>query len=710
MLKRQWPHCTPVIVLVGMVLAYGLGFGCLAARAYPAHESAGAYDLGNHVQSLWHAARGHGLTLTLVPEFGDTRFSMHVEPTLFLLAPFVRFLTDDPRLLLWFQAIVMGLAGWPLFLLARRRLGTEWGAVCVVAALFLLPSFESATLFEFHSVSLTPTLLLAAMFFVDRALLANGDKRGIWADLGQRIPFPDPFAESAGWASDGRAVATFGVLAGVLFLLALGTKEDVSLLVLALGFYFFFSHRRSLGVGLSAVGLAWFVVATYVVIPANRLDGTHSAYLGFFSELGQTPAEILVSPLRHPEKVLGLVFSAGVLRGLAMLLVPLAFTPVPGWRFFVLAAPSLAIPLLSSNPMMNQLETYHYGAPAVAFLMLATVDGLTRLVPIVNRTYRVVSQGRATIGGSDPYPVRSAPTFFALVVLLVSIVYHVFRGYSPLAMAFHWPAVTPHDRTGDRLAASIPADAPVLAQAELVPLVARRPWVRIWHGPFDTEAEYVFLDVSHPKFLNRDGAQERLLADMAFDPSFGLMASEDGYLLLKRGAERVATTPEFFSFVFADPPASAVPVDAAFGEQLRMIAYETSRQTNDREGEPLVTLYWDVLRQPATDYLIALFLLDDQAVPVGATLHQQPVTVWWPTSRWNAGDRVRVLANTFPWWTGDRADFGYGVAVVIGQDAWDTASRLPVVRQDGGAKPIDGNTVLPLVEFRRVAGIPYARR
>jgi uncharacterized membrane protein len=112
----------PSVLLPVLILGYGLFFGLLAAQAYPAHESAGAYDLGNHVQALWYAAQGDGLKLTLVPEFGDSRFAMHVEPSLFLLAPVFRYITDDPRFLLWFQACVMALAGWPLFLLAHRRL------------------------------------------------------------------------------------------------------------------------------------------------------------------------------------------------------------------------------------------------------------------------------------------------------------------------------------------------------------------------------------------------------------------------------------------------------------------------------------------------------------------------------------------------------------------------------------------------------------
>ncbi len=40
-------------------------------------------------------------------------------------------------------------------------------------------------------------------------------------------------------------------------------------------------------------------------------------------------------------------------------------------------------------------------------------------------------------------------------------------------------------------------------------------------------------------------------------------------------------------------------------------------------------------------------------------------------------------------------------------EPWNVASRLPVIRDDGGLAPLDDGTLLPLVDFKRVAGIPY---
>ena len=682
------------IILLALVCLYAAGFGTLAVRAYPAHETGGAFDLGNHVQALRNAARGGGLSLTLVPEFGPTRFAMHVEPTLFLLAPVFRFITDDPRFLLWLQAVVIALGGLPLYALARRRLNHDWAALMLVAIYFLLPALESVTLFDFHAVGLAPTLMLSALYFLDRALITSDDWRGLWTKppIGTAVSLK-------GTAGTRRQIC----LSGLFFLLALGTKEDISLNVFVFGLYLLLLRRRwRPGLVLSIVGLAWFYVAVYVIIPASRPAGDQSAYLGFFAGLGDTPLDILLSPFRTPGKVAALVTAPDVIRGIGMLTLPLALVPFIGWPYLVAVAPTLAITLLSENPNMHRLETYHYAAPAIPFLMLAAIDGVARLSGLIER----YSHGRRP---AIPLTRRNAVMIVVLVMLLASVVYHHYRGYSPLARPFHWPQVTTHQQVGDALAASIPPEAPVVAQAELVPLVASRPWVQIWQGPFDERADYFLLDVSHPAFVNRNGAQDRLLADISFDLTVGLIASQDGYLLLQRGAPRLPTSPGFFDFVYADPPGDATPVDVAFGDALQLVAFETNRAYADREDEPLLTLYWRVLAPPAEDYLIAVFLLDETGLPVGATLYQQPLTVWWPTSRWEPGETVRLPANTFPWWTGDRTQFGYGVAVVSGNDPWDTAARLPIVRAGEGPAPIDEGTLLPLVRFRRIANIPYAQ-
>ncbi len=297
------------------------------------------------------------------------------------------------------------------------------------------------------------------------------------------------------------------IFSALFFLLALSTKEDISLLVLMVGLYLLVLRRRwRPGLTLAGVGLAWAYVAFFVVIPANRVGGGHSVYFEFFSALGSTPLDIALAPIRTPGKVWALLATPDSIAALGMLTLPLAFTPLAGWPFFLMTAPAWAITLLSSNPLMRRLETYHYAAPAIPFVMLAAVDGVGRLAEQISNLKSQISNLKPLISNLQSL-ISTPQSVLCLLVLAVSLVYHVYRGYSPLALAYDWPQVTAHERVGDKLAASIPPTAPVVAQAELVPLLSHRPWVQIWQGPLDPQADYFLLDISHPAFVNRKGAQ-----------------------------------------------------------------------------------------------------------------------------------------------------------------------------------------------------------
>ncbi len=409
-------------LVVALACLYAIFFGALAAQAYPAHQS-GAYDLGNYDQALWSAAHGLGLHLTLAPEFGWNRFAAHVEPILFLIAPLYRFVTDDPRLLLWLQAAIIALGGLPLYGLARRRLDSQWAALAMVAAYVLLPAVESVTLYDFPAVGLAPTFLLAALYFLDRALVTPDDPRGVWGkiqisnlksqitnlrpqttdDRPQTADHKSPTSNLRLPTSNLQSLISnlqSPIFSALFFLLALSTKEDISLLVFMVGFYLLVLRCRwRPGLALAVVGLVWAYGAFFVVIPANRVGGSRSVYFEFFSALGSTPLDIALAPIRTPGRVWALLATPENVAALGMLTLPLAFTPLAGWPFFLMAAPAWAITLLSSNPLMRRLETYHYAAPAIPFIMLAAVDGVGRLAEQISKVKGQTSSQPSAVSG-----------------------------------------------------------------------------------------------------------------------------------------------------------------------------------------------------------------------------------------------------------------------------------------------------------------------
>jgi uncharacterized membrane protein len=176
------------LLLIVMMLVYFIYFGLYAVQRHLAFET-GAFDLGVYAQPLWNFNQGHGLILSMIEDIGPVRWATHVEPILFLVAP-LYCLWPDPRALLWLQVTWLTLSGLPLYALAVRRLRSEWTALVIVAAYFLLPATEAVTLFDFHAVTLAPLLLLSAIYFLDRALAAKGSSLWLWPETSQLISQP----------------------------------------------------------------------------------------------------------------------------------------------------------------------------------------------------------------------------------------------------------------------------------------------------------------------------------------------------------------------------------------------------------------------------------------------------------------------------------------------------------------------------------------
>lgn len=703
----------PRLLLVVLMLAYFIFCGLYASQRHLAFET-GVFDTGVYTQPLWNFIQGRGFAVSTIEDNGPLRWATHVEPILFLIVP-IYALWPDPRTLYWLQAGALTLAAVPMYALARRRLQSEWIALAIVFAYFLLPATQSVTLFDFHAVTFAPLFLLSAIYFLDRALATQGVSFWLW-------PTIPPAEKAASTRITHNSVLLYS-LAALFFILALSTKEDISLHVFMIGVYLLILRRRwQEGGVLIAVGLIWFYVTFQMIIPAYRTAGGHSIYAAWFETLGNTPLEIALSPLTAPDKVLALIFRPGNIPALLMITLPLALLPWAGLTLFGLAAPSLAFALLSQNPTLRQLETWHYAAPMLAFIMLGTIDGLARLTHYGNRL-RLRLRSRTTQTNS----INSTNfPFIALTILLltVSLTYHYYRGYTPLSQLFVWPEVTEHHELGREIAATIPSEASVLAQAQLIPHVAHRETLGIWSGPLITDYDYIWLDLSHPKLPNRFDAHGDLLIGLIYEHGFGAVTFNDGYLLLEKDAERVTIDDELFTFTeFDQLPDEAQPFKATFGDEIQLsgVKIEIPRLATS-ETEPQVVLYFDTLQQPDEDYFLFIYGIDEQGDIFGATDYPQPAIFWWPTSRWQTGDRRQVRVNTKPWWTGDvdtwwrkdaRNTFGYAIGFSRVNDPWDTSARLTVTidpdQNPTDSRPIYGDKLLPIAAFQRLAGLPYPR-
>ena len=156
---------TTRVLLIAAIAAYAAGFAALSALRHEAFVT-GRFDLGNMVQAVWSTANGDPLRMTSLRGDQISRLAAHVDPILVLFAP-LWWIWPSPHMLLAVQAVVIALGAAPVFLLARKHLGSPRAALGFGLAYLLYPATGWLTLNEFHPVALATPLLLFAFWYLD---------------------------------------------------------------------------------------------------------------------------------------------------------------------------------------------------------------------------------------------------------------------------------------------------------------------------------------------------------------------------------------------------------------------------------------------------------------------------------------------------------------------------------------------------------------
>src|SRR5437016_3510952 len=276
------PHAMWLAVLVG-IAAYAVGLSSLSLFRHQALLT-GILDLGYYAQLAWEVSQ---LQIPRSSIWHDAVWGNHATFILAAAAPFLR-LHPDPETLLVMQSIVLALGAVPAYCLGRRVWDHPVAGAVTAGAYLLYPPLQFANLFDFHADTFATPILLAA--------------------------FASIFAGRTGWAL---------AWAGLLMLV----KEDMALVALTFGLYVAAVHRRPSGLGLAATAAVAFVLLIVVVIP-SWIQTPYFSVFNRWRHLGNTPWEIIASPVLHPDVSFGTILQPERLGYLAMLVVPLAGLPL----------------------------------------------------------------------------------------------------------------------------------------------------------------------------------------------------------------------------------------------------------------------------------------------------------------------------------------------------------------------------------------------
>jgi uncharacterized membrane protein len=617
----------PRLLVYSFTLFYVFTLSYLSLARHAAHQT-NALDLGYYSNTLWNTLHGQPFRFTTYhdaafafPEFDpraikqpDNLLAYHVEPILLPLSLLYWFF-PDLRAVLILQTLVLASGALPTYAIARRRLAPQPSdratnqlrdyATLVFPLVYLLsPSLIGANLSDFHPVSFSAALFLWAFDALERralktyvtlliVILSLKEEMGLMVLMWGMWQVADSLWQmpSGEWqvAGDKRRVAS--------------SKWRVALLTMALA-------------------VVWTVGVVLIQREAAGRNG--SLFFARYAWLGQTP-RAMATNLFTTTALWDWLMQPDVYGYLVFLLAQVGFSGLLAPEVLLIALPEIAINTLSNFDWMRS-GIAHYSAPIVPWLVIAAIVGTKRARDI-----------------SLPSNLQSLIFSFLILIILASATDQCYRaGQLPFTPAFTPYRVTEHHRRLTTIIAHIPSAAKVSAQSSLYPHISTRANAYLF--PTVGDADYILLDVTGQTYPIASFEYASRIQPLLDDTPFGIVAAEDGYLLLARNQRANQTLPDaFFAFARANERLIEQPMGVRFGDNLELLGYDFELLAPRHAPQPAVTVrtYWRALRSITTPQRIVVqFYAPEGYRAYSAT--NSPTEQWYPTTRWQVGEVIVV--------------------------------------------------------------------
>lgn len=319
----------------------------------------GKFDLGNMTQMVWYTL--HGKPLYLTDYFGTNlpRWAMsHVDPILLVFVPIFA-LIQHPLTLVFSQIILVMSGAFLIYKLAELKLESKIAALFLGLAYLFYPAIGFLNAWTgFHGVTAVIPFFIGA-FYVYELM-----------------------------HSENKFTTKREVVFWLLLILTMMGKEQLPLYVFLYGVFIalfrfqktpkfqnksFWEFIKSLaiyknvqiGVTMMVVGLLWFYIAFFVIIPAYadyRVEGYQkfaetielntevatdvanpNYFLSRYAEFGDTYTEVIIGMITQPGELVKVVFGGDKSENLTQTLAPVAYAPFLAPQVFVIAFPDFLI-------------------------------------------------------------------------------------------------------------------------------------------------------------------------------------------------------------------------------------------------------------------------------------------------------------------------------------------------------------------------------
>lgn len=437
--------------------------GVLKTRSFHTYA-----DLATDLETLWRATHGLGLTSPMSEEAwgGQHWFAAHFTPIAYLVVIPAFRMFPGPSILVVLQTVALLSAIIPVMWYAAHRLGKP-AAFWVGAAFLAYPTLQYINLSEFEYLRLSIPFLAWAVYALHRRWT-----RTYW----------------------------------LMCVLALLTREEVSLVVFMLGLYSAVVRKeRVLGLATAGIALVYFLTVVGIVMPSFRAGGdvVYQRWFPLLSEIGHHQVK---GPTEYLRRLVVVLLDPIRIANALMFLIPFELFSLLSPRLLVIAAPNVAS-TFSSGSMTHYAFFLYYLSPSVPFIVYSAVDGMARVREWLDRS---ATAGEASRGGGS----SRAGVWVAASVAVGSLLSNVFFGPSPLSLQF-WNhdytigefhttsfhrsnyVVTSHSTAAQSVVDAVPRDAIISAEQPFLPHLYDR--TRMYVFPtLKEDVEYVLIDRKHP--------------------------------------------------------------------------------------------------------------------------------------------------------------------------------------------------------------------
>jgi len=350
-------------------------------------------DTADWEQMLWNTMRGRFLETTA---FDHMFFGEHVQFVHLLLLPFYALFPSLVTLMV-LKSAALASGAFPVYLLARGRLGSKAAAALLAGAYLLYPGMQWVDLEmvynTFRPVAFAIPALLWAVYFLDRRR-------------------PGAFAAAA--------------------FIALASKEEMALPVAMMGVLLLIERQWRWGGAVLGFSALWFAASVGLVIPYFR--GGESHMVRYYADFGEnlTFSGLLVEIISQPLRALGVAFKPVKIDYLLLLTVPLGLCVLFSWRMMLVMLPSLATTLLASRDPSYRIH-FHYQAALVPLFVAGAVYGVENCTRLLRRLLvrfwglEIETARRCALGG------------LAVLVFASAVLGNVLFAQSPISLLFHNP-------------------------------------------------------------------------------------------------------------------------------------------------------------------------------------------------------------------------------------------------------------------------------